>query len=866
MAEAIRKYFDDSVDSGNYKKELGKLQNILQKVINPTINSIEVREILVQHILTIDIFISVFNESKFIQYNPIAKCIEELSNSVLNQGILKSIQSKFSTYTKHIQEKALSITDFKLKKQFLINFYEKFYVAYNPKGADKLGIVYTPEPIVKFMIESTDTLLQKHFGKSLLDKDIDILDPAVGTGNYICSLLEYLFEQGNGKKHLENVINKYENNIFCHEVSILPYYIASLKIEQVYYKHTGDYKSYRGIIYQDTLENISYADNNQLNLFGEHLSKENTDRKVEDDQKKMTVIIGNPPYNANQQNYNNNNANKKYSVIDKRVQETYIKHSKSTKITYDIYRHFIRWASDRIVDNGIIAFITPNGFINNFSLDGFRKCVAKEFDYIYIIDLGGEYVDTLFKSKSSNVFDIKLGVAITFFIKCSNNLKQQKQCNIQYIYPYKDNFTKIQKLDYLQNTKIQDIIFDTIKPNIQGYWFDTEESDFNKHLSITNTKAEKGVFIGYKGGVCTSRDLWVHDFEKHTLTQKIKYFISIYNNLLETNQKLADKEKIENILNDNRIKWSRSLQDKFLNGIQIIFYQNKLQKIFYRPFTVKSYYTECAMSERLTQNNYVILSDGLEKQNLFLNISGVGSSKKFQSLVSNQLTSYDFLEHTLIFSLYNYNTTKEDNISHWALEKFKSHYNQDIIKEDIFYYVYAVLNTPCYIKKYEIELSRSLPRIPFYTNFSTFVKLGKQLVDLHTNFDTIDPYKNIQLHTSTNKKIIKNIQPLLKVDKADGIIYLDSETKFTGIPQECYDYKLGLRSPIEWVLDQHKLLKTPKKKKEGYTEIYNQFNTPKNEMDRYVNTSKPLLIDLIPRLVSVSLETLNIKKQLDTIL
>ena len=874
LVEAIRKYFDDSVASGNYKKELGKLQNSLQKVIDPTINSIEVREILVQHILTIDIFISVFNESKFIQYNPIAKCIEELSTSILNQGILKSIQSKFSTYTKHIQKTALNITDFNLKKQFLITFYEKFYGAYNPRGADKLGIVYTPEPIVKFMIENTDTLLQKHFDKSLLDKDIDILDPAVGTGNYICSLLEYLFEQGKGKKHLEKVTHKYEEEIWCHEVSILPYYIASLKIEQVYHQYTGDYKSYRGIIYQDTLENISYRensydrlviDNKQLNLFGEHLSKENTDRKAEENQKKMTVIIGNPPYNANQQNYNNNNANKKYSVIDKRIQESYIKNSIFKKHNYDMYRHFIRWASDRIVDNGIIAFVTPNGYIHDPSLDGFRKCVGEEFDYIYVIDLGGEFVDIPGRVKNSNVFNIKLGVAITFFIKCSNSLK--KQCSIQYIYPYKAYTKKIQKLDYLQNTKIQDIIFDTIEPNVQGYWLDTEESDFNEHLSMASSKTEVGIFIHNNPGVSTNRDHWVYDFEPHTLTQKIKYFISIYNSLLETNQKLANKEKVENILSDNRIKWSTSLKDKFVIIKKMdLFSKKNIKYCYYRPFTLQYLYAHSYFNDRLTEKHYSIFGKDLEEQNLVLNISGVGSSKKFQSLVTNILVNYDFLEHTQMFSLYTYNTTQEDNISHWALEQFKNHYRKKITKEDIFYYVYAVLNTPYYIKKYEIELTRSLPRIPLYSNFSIFVKLGKQLVDLHTNFDTIAPYKNLQFYTSANKKSIKNIQPLLKVDKAEGIIYLDSETKFTGIPQECYDYKLGLRSPIEWVLDQHKLLKSPEKKTEGYTEIYNQFNTPKNEMDRYVNTSKPLLIDLIPRLVSVSLETLNIKKQLDSIL
>ena len=545
LVEAIRKYFDDSVASGNYKKELGKLQNSLQKVIDPTINSIEVREILVQHILTIDIFISVFNESKFIQYNPIAKCIEELSTSILNQGILKSIQSKFSTYTKHIQKTALNITDFNLKKQFLITFYEKFYGAYNPRGADKLGIVYTPEPIVKFMIENTDTLLQKHFDKSLLDKDIDILDPAVGTGNYICSLLEYLFEQGKGKKHLEKVTHKYEEEIWCHEVSILPYYIASLKIEQVYHQYTGDYKSYRGIIYQDTLENISYRensydrlviDNKQLNLFGEHLSKENTDRKAEENQKKMTVIIGNPPYNANQQNYNNNNANKKYSVIDKRIQESYIKNSQSQKTkSNDMYLRFIRWASDRIVDNGIIAFVTNNNFIDKYSLDGFRKCVGEEFDYIYVIDLGGDIRKLSGKDgismngRTHNVFDIMVGVAITFFVKLDKSTivsksKASGRRIIYYTHPLDIRATRTQKYQYLKQHTIENIIFDTIEPNVQGYWLDTEESDFNEHLSMASSKTEVGIFIHNNPGVSTNRDHWVYDFETAYFNTKDKVF------------------------------------------------------------------------------------------------------------------------------------------------------------------------------------------------------------------------------------------------------------------------------------------------------------------------------------------------------
>ena len=441
LIKRIRDFFDKARGNEKYKENIEKFETLLKKTINSKISRFETREIIVQHFLTIDIFSSVFSEFDFEKYNPIAQELEKITRTIFDQifgrYFLKSIQQ----YLNVVKKTAVNIQDFGIKKQFLINFYEQFYKVYNPKAADRLGVVYTPEPVVKFMIRNTDELLKKHFNKNLSDENVNIIDPATGTGTFVYYLLEYLFEQKKSKAHQEKIKKKYQKDIHANEVSILPYYIASLAIEKVYHQYTGDHHVFEGIVYQDTLDNLFYKGHNykdiqEKDVLFQSISQENIARQDRQNNKKMTVIIGNPPYNANQQNENENNKNKEYPIIDKKIKDTYVKQSTARKTkVYDMYARFIRWASDRIQDNGIVAFITNNSFINSRSYDGFRIVTSKEFNYIYVVDCKGDLnrdkadpKHRIFGDRSKN------GISIVFFVKTKDRGK--KKAKIQYIHPF----------------------------------------------------------------------------------------------------------------------------------------------------------------------------------------------------------------------------------------------------------------------------------------------------------------------------------------------------------------------------------------------------------------------------------------------
>jgi predicted helicase len=867
LIKEIRLYLDEADKDSKYKEKIQQFENVLKKAINPNITRFETREIIVQHLLTIDIFNSVFSEFDFAKYNPVAQEINELTSSVLNQGIQRKFLNRVEGYLSIVKKTAQNIRDFSLKKQFLINFYEQFYKAYNPKGADRLGIVYTPEPVVKFMIESTDYLLDKHFGKSLVDRGVDILDPATGTGTYICALLEYLFDQKKGKEHITKVKNKYKHEIWANEISILPYYIASLTIERIYSEKTdGEYETFEGIIYQDTLDNTTYKDrpdsyNNTEQpadgLFAD-ISEANLERREKLDKKKISVIIGNPPYNANQQNENDNNKNREYPVIDKRIKDTYIKESTAQKTKlFDMYARFIRWASDRVGDEGMIAFITNNSFIDSRTFDGFRKIVAKEFNNIYIINLDGDVrKNTKLSGTKNNVFGIQTGVAISFFIKTG----KARKTDIKYHYATHAMATKEEKYDFLEQNAIADVKFEKITPNEKGYWLDVEESDFEDFMpTVSKDKAVKSIFEMSCLGVATNRDSWVYDFSENILTDKAKYFIATYNELLSAKSKKAQE--------DTRIKWSATLKNTFDANKKIPDYsKSKLVESAYRPFATVKYYAEKKLSDRLTDQHYLVFGDALDKSNLGYAVCLNG--KDYFTVATDHLIDLHFTGDSQYFPFYSYDDkSRRDNITDWSLEQFLEYYkDKKITKLNIFHYVYAVLNKPDYVEKYKVELTRDYPRIPFYKNFQEMTALGKELMQMHIEFERVEKHKSVKLVEEKAKKSkneLQRVTPIMKVDKADrSIVHLDTETRLEGIPIEAYNYKLGLRSPIEWVLDQHQLARPSEKEKQNYGVIFEKFNTPENELRRYETISRPLLIDLIPRLATLSLKTLEIREKL----
>ncbi len=382
---------------------------VCRQSINPEIEIFDVHEMLIQHILTEDIFTNIFHESQFHRENNIARelsaMIDTFFTGTTRRNTLKSIEYYYAV----IRRSSENIANHHEKQKFLKALYENFYKAYNPKAADRLGIVYTPNEIVKFMIESADHLVHKHFGKLLSDEGVEILDPCTGTGTYVTELIEYL--------PAHKLEQKYKHEIHCNEMAILPYYIANLNIEFTYAQKMGKYEEFKNICLVDTLDHCGF-EGKQFDLFA--MSVQNTTRIQNQNDRKISVIIGNPPYNAWQSNFNQDNANKVYGQIDKQIKATYIKQGTAQNqiAVYDMYTRFYRWASDRLGANGLVAFITNRSFIDSQTFDGFRKCVAHEFDYVYIVDTQSDVrSNPKISGTKNNVFGIQTGVAIMFLVK-----------------------------------------------------------------------------------------------------------------------------------------------------------------------------------------------------------------------------------------------------------------------------------------------------------------------------------------------------------------------------------------------------------------------------------------------------------------
>jgi len=849
IVETLRKRIDENrVTNKNFIEAGNTFLKLCKAEINPDISAADVREMMIQHILTSDIFNKIFDDADFHRHNNIARELEKLIETLFTFSERKNLMGNIEHYYDTINSAAACITDHHEKQKFLKVLYENFYKVYNPKAADRLGVVYTPNEIVKFMVESTDYLLYRHFGKTLADQNVDILDPATGTGTFITSIIDHI-----PGHYLEY---KYKNEIFANEVSILPYYIANLNIEFTFKQRMGRYEEFTNLCFVDTLDNTEVLSYNgqQRSIFG--LSSENTERIKRQNSKKISVIIGNPPYNANQANENDNNKNREYPKIDERIKSTYVKHSTAQKTkVYDMYARFYRWAADRVAKNGIIAFITNRSFIDSRTFDGFRKCVHDDFAACYIIDTKSDVrANPRIAGTTHNVFGIQTGVAIMFLVKKEN---QESRCRIEY-FAMEEDCRKEIKLDWLRNTKFETIAFERISPDKNNNWINIADTDFESLLPLANkeTKLDRGgnaVFELFSLGVVTARDEWVYDDNKRKLTDKIKFLINIYNQDLKR-LKGKSKEEIKNEV-DYTIKWTRAVKNDLFKGKKYSFDKNLIIESLYRPFVKKKLY----FSKKLNEMQYQ-LEKIFYKENIVIAFSGEMSAKPFQVLIQNKVFNHDLLEKTQCLPLYRYDSSGSsiDNITDWGLEQFASRYkDQEITKEDIFHYVYAVLHNPAYRKKYELNLKREFPRIPFYDDFRKWAEWGKALMNLHINYETVKPFDLKEHHLEKKLSTLDEsagikpkIKTKLKADKVKGIIELDEITSLSGIPAQAWEYKLGNRSALEWVLDQYK------EKKPKDPTIAEKFNTYK------FADYKDHVIDLLKRVCTVSVETMKIVEEM----
>jgi predicted helicase len=832
-----------------------------QEAINPSLLTADVREMLIQHVLTEELFTAVFPGTPFHQDNNVARELYKLESTFFVGNTKFATLKALAPYYAAIRATAAQISSHSEKQTFLKVIYENFYKVYNVKAADRLGVVYTPNEIVRFMIQGADWLCEQHFGRNLVDKDVDILDPATGTGTFICELIEHF--RGQPAK----LRQKYKHELHANEVAILPYYVANLNIEATYAAVTGDYEEFPGLCFVDTLDNTVALRKHKGHiddLFG-GVSDDNVRRIRQQNSRRISVIIGNPPYNANQLNENENNKNREYPEIDKRIKETYIAASTAQKTKlYDMYARFFRWASDRLDENGVLAFITNRSFIASRTFDGFRAIVAREFAEIRIVDLGGDVrSNPKLSGTTHNVFGIQTGVAISFLVRKAKH----KGCRIYY--SRRPEFeTAEEKLAFLSRGKLADISFEEISPDKQRNWLNLTENDFDRLLPMVAkaTKAtskpgeEKALFKLFSLGVSTSRDDWVYGENEREVRAKSAYLIEVYNSDLDRSQRGKVALDATELTYD--IKWTRAVKSDLAAGVRYEPEQGVVVPSAYRPFYARHLHFNGRLVEVQYQQTKLFGESGVER-NKVITFTDAGSQKPFMTLACEHVFDYHFVGAAAAASgaaLYRYERgDRIDNVTDWALDQFRKRYQpgrgkkgRPITKEAIFHYVYAVLHDPVYREKYAINLKREFPRIPFYPDFWQWADWGRTLMDLHIGYESVPtfPVKRADILDDKARKAGLAPKAILKADKAAGRIILDSETTLSGVPAAAWDYMLGNRSALEWILDQYK------EKKSKDPTIREKFNTY-----RFADY-KDQIVDLLMRVTTVSVETVQIVNEM----
>lgn len=849
---ALRARIDEAY-AGNDKFKAAAAEFLKQarSSINPSVSSDDVREMLIQHILTEDIFARVFGNDDFHRENNVAKALHTLDAGFWRGDVKRQTLAALEPYYAAIRSTAALISSHSEKQGFLKAIYENFYKVYNPKAADKLGVVYTPNEIVRFMIESTDWLCEKHFGKSLIDRDVNILDPATGTGTFIVELMEHF------RGRPEKLAYKYLTELYANEVAILPYYVANLNIEATYAAIMNEYIEFPNLCFVDTLDNTSSLKLGKAtgDLFG-GVSSENAERIARQNSRKISVVIGNPPYNANQQNENDKNKNREYKEIDQRIKETYIKQSTAQKTKlYDMYSRFFRWASDRIEDDGIVSFITNRSFLDSRTFDGFRKVIAEEFNDIWIVDLGGDVrANPKLNGGKHNVFGIQTGVAIGFLVK----RKGDRGSRIHYA--RRPEFeTAEEKLSWLSSIRLDQADAKLIQPDSLNSWLGQATNEFEDHLPLADKSTkllkvsgqERTIFRLFSLGAVTNRDEWVYDFEKGTLSEKSRRFISVYDSdrvrLQQTGQFSDPTDHVS-----REIKWTSELETLLSRNISLSFDPSRIRRAAYRPFTAKWTYYDRHITHRLYQQDSIFpVEHDLANQSVVF--TDPSAQKPWLCSSVDRLPDLHYVgaaAGTVCLPRYRYvGTDRLDNITDWALTQFTDRYGKaaGITKDDIFAYVYGVLHDPVYRETYALNLKREFPRIPLYPDFRRWRDWGQELLDLHIGYEAVEPFDLTRVVTPDPKRA-EGTSPAVKLksDPDNGVIVLDAETQLTGVPRAAWDYRLGNRSAIDWVLDQHKE-KTPKD-----PTIREKFNTY-----RFAD-HKEAVVDLLGRVTAVSLRTVEI--------
>ncbi|QLH15291.1 DEAD/DEAH box helicase [Paracoccus pantotrophus] len=857
----------------------------LRDDLNPEISEAEAIEMLAQHLITKPVFDALFKGSRFTKENPVSRAMEIVLSQLHEHNLEKESDSLAKFYAS-VARRAEGVQTAQGRQTLITELYDKFFRTAFPLLTARLGIVYTPVEVVDFIIHSVNDVLKAQFGQTLGSKGVHILDPFTGTGTFITRLLQ------SGLIAQDELEHKYKHEIHANEIVLLAYYIAAVNIETVYHElaygslsANAPYDPFEGILLTDTFQMYEQERDMIANLL-----PDNSERRTKQKALDIRVIIGNPPYSAGQKSENDNAKNIEYPQLDGRIRDTYAAASNATlqKALYDSYIRAFRWASERIGDAGVMAYVTNAGWIDGNAADGMRKCLAEEFSDLYIFHLRGNArtAGEQRRKERGNVFGegTRTPIAIAVLVK-NPDAAEHGRIHFHDIGDYLD---QKQKLAIIRDFGSVEGIskangWKDITPDENNDWLDQVDRSFDKFPVLGAKRGEEqGLFENYSQGILSARDAWAYNSSRSKLSDNMRRMVDFYNAEVARYESAGKPNDVNKFVSDDgrKISWTGNLKADLGRFKSLEFDAEGIRPAIYRPFQSQWQYFNRRLNERVYQMPRIF--PNADAQNLVIQASGTGVRAGFSVLMSNALPSYDLVEKGQCFPLYLYEETQPDDglfaasgdqaggltrrdaITDEGLAHFQAAYpGQEISKEDLFYYIYGVLHSPDYRERFANNLAKQLPRIPAvktFADFAAFRDAGRALGDLHVNFETVAPYMvtfkegdhRLIPEADANPKKFYRVKKMKfggkgKEKDRSTVIYNDHIT-IQNIPLEAYDYVVNGKPALEWVMERQ-VVKTDKA-----SGIVNDANDYANETvgdPRY-----PL--ELFQRVITVSLETMRI--------
>ena len=815
------------VGSGEAEREIfEEFLTELRDDLNPEVSEDDAVEMLAQHMVTQPVFDALFGEAAAARRNTVSQGMEIVLEVLKPTGIDVEAE-RLDPFYDSVRRRVQGASSSEARQAIVVELYDKFFRKAFPRVTERLGIVYTPVEVVDFILRSVQEVLAEEFRSALGEPGVHVLDPFTGTGTFIARMLQ------SGLLTPEQVFRKYGGDgqtpeLHANEIVLLAYYIASVNIETAFQGVTGaDYRPFDGICLTDTLA-LNENDDELQALF-----PDNSERRTRQKELDIRVIVGNPPWSVGQRSSADNNRNASYPRLEGRIAKTYAGRSRATlkNSLYDTYKMAIRWASDRIGDRGVVAFVTNGSWIDGNVDSGIRACFAEEFTSVHVLNLRGNARTSGVRRRAEgdNVFDQGSRAPVAISVLVRNPDAGHQGCRILYR-DIGDYLTRERKLQMLREAgSIVGVDgWQEIEPDRHDDWIGQRDEAFETFYPVGTKEAKAGraddaVFRLFSNGYKTSRDAYLYNFSRDACANNARRVVENYRNALrdwgQAETEPADVDAIAE-RHSSDVRWDRELKNNLRRQREVCFSADNIWRTQYRPFVQQHCYVEYTLVNNKYRQDSIFPAD--DSENRAICVPGVGSTKPFSALMVDCMPDLELVSKGQCFPRYRYARREKsdlldedagleriDNISDTALAAFRARYGDPAITKDaIFDYAYGVLHAPDYRTRFADDLSKTLPRVPFAPDFHAFAEAGRALAELHLGYETGPEYPLVLEAADTADQPpgrLFGTHSMRLVGEVDSVLVVNDCLRLSGIPADAHRYEVNGRTPLGWYIDRYRV-------------------------------------------------------------